>query len=312
MAEFGSRQGGRIRPFMVLSYKGRGQVPLIISELLRTALLPTLCALAVGFLGGGLMGKSHRVKDIWMGLALAAGFSAGFLAIVGMVPFPAVQVTHWLLWFALGTWLVFAILGMAPSGAARWGGFLVFVLVALLLLKPFFDRWSTGQIVAYTSGISGYMFLLYLAIPKGTALRKSGPVFWIFIVAATGASMVHVLDGGALSGQLGGVLAAACGGLFLASCFGQGLQSGLVCSGVFVALFGSTLVHGHLYVEVFLIAILLVALAPFAVLWYRVPLFSQMAAWKRWVVSLVTAMIPVAIAIAWLISRVSEDPYGGY
>ena len=245
-----------------------------------------------------------------MGLALAAGFSAGFLAIVGLVPFPPVHVTHWLLWFALGTWLVFSILSLANETAAKWGGFLVFVLIALILLKPFFDRWGTGTIIGFVGGLCLYQFLLYLAIPKSPHQAKQAPTFWIFIVAATGASLVHVMDGGALSGQLGGVLAASCGGLFLASCFGQGLRAGLVSSGIFVTLFGSSMVHGYLYVEVFLPAILLVALSPFAVLWYRSNRFVAWPVWKKMIIAIVTASLPVAIAIIWLLSRASQDPYG--
>lgn len=285
---------------------------MVVGELLRTAVYPTVLSAVIAFVGAGFLGKTSRLKDIWMALALAASFAIGFLSIVGKVPLPPVQVTHWLLWLAIFGWLCFSILGHLPSWITRLVSLILFSLVAFLLLKPFFNRWSSIQEWSWILGLGLVFWLLYLARVSVAADEKASVPLWIFIVAATGASLIHVMDGGAMSGQLGGVLAAGCGGLFLASLMSKDLNPGPVTTGTFVTLFSALLILGHFYVEVSPIASVLVGLS-IATFWTnRLPVLPQKSTVKRFAIVVGLTALPVAIALIILVSKASNDSYGGY
>lgn len=286
---------------------------MVVGELLRTALYPQLVSIIVGFFLAGMLARSVKLKDMGVGLALAAGFVCGFLTIVGWVPMPPIQITHWLLWFAIGGFVVFTMINADNPRIGFWIGTVLFAAIPYLLLKPFYGRWDQTTSLLWVVGLTLGFFLLNLAVQVPQRKQKELAGFLILIVAATGASLVNVLDGGALNGQLGGVLAAACGGLFIVRCFSKEICIGPVTLGVFLALFGSLLILGYFYVEVAPYALILVALSPLA-LWLRnMPFLAVMGQTKRTVVLVVIAALPVLIAVATLaVKAANQDSGYGY
>jgi len=283
---------------------------MVVGELLRTAVFPTVVSACIALIGGGFLSHSGKAKDVWQAIGLATGFVVGFVPIAAFV-FPPVQIVHWLPLIAGFSALVFALAHFFGGKARYVLGSLALFAVPWITLNPFFKRWTSGQVVVSVVVLGLAAGILYGSRWKTENHAPVKSAYWVLIIAATGMSLTHLLDGGAMSGQIGGAFAAACGGLFLASLFGKGISLGPATLGVYSAIFSALAILGYFYVEVSPVAILLVYCSALSLWMFYKPLGAS-SRLKHIGFRLTLAILPVAIAIILLLIKASEDSYGGY
>ena len=141
---------------------------MLVGSLLRGALLPALiCGAVLAFAwwrsrGGGSRG--------WPVLAIALGYVAGHVAIIGRPPFPAVEATQWQVWFILAAALVALPLARFDAPAAvGWARRVLFgVAVPALLLVPLLrHRWETAEGLVWIVGLGALFVILAAALESG-------------------------------------------------------------------------------------------------------------------------------------------------
>ena len=280
---------------------------MILDQVLKSAVYPMLAGAVTGFVLSKLT-KKTQARDWIPGSSLLVGFLVGFFALAGF-EFPPIKVSDWLP-YGGGSALLFGLLfnksGMVKS---RLGVGLCLAILLWIYLKPLLHSWSMVQFVgAWALCLVLWQFLFWCWEPGCDP--EDHPELWLpMVVAATGASLISVLDGSALIGQIGGVLASTCGGLFLARWFLPTLHLGFATRFVFVAVFGSLLVNGFFYGPVTPLAVILVFVAGCAAVLVRLAVLRSGTPTKRAIWVIAAGLVPVITAVLILLLGSSGDAY---
>ena len=283
----------------------------VINNLIKTAAVP-LAAAAIAVLLLSLVPDRFRGGGGWIaGVGMLLGFAAGFFLIAGFSGFPPIKIADWLPYAA-----AFVLLAVWALQRLRFPLRFLFTvgIVGCLLwlyLRPVAANRETGELLV-TAAILGALWLLLWWV-WAWSNESRGPVpesLLVMAVAGTAASMVTVLDGSALLGQLGGVLAASCGGIFLVRMFRPNLVMGPMPNAVFLSLFGGLLIVAHLYAEVSSLGLSLAFISALAVIPCGFSRFRDLGAVKRGLIAVALAALPAAIAIIYLVRNATHDDYG--
>ena len=279
---------------------------LLIATLTETVLLPMAAAVLMALVWFRIGKPSH----ISGALGLVAGFGLGFGLIAGFNEFPPVKMTNWLPYFALISCLPFAAFSKVRFGF-RW--LLPGLLIAgflFVLLKPFWQRWELWVYAAWFLGLAVVWLSLWMAWEIGFPAPDGLEARLLMVLSVIGVSLVAVLDGSAIIGQLAGVLVACLCGLFLLALKRPEIPLARAGTAVFFSLFGSFLVMAYFYVEVDPLAVGLACLPPLCCLGVRLPWYRRRLPWQRYLVLVGAAAIIIFSTAAYLYVTTRGEEYG--
>jgi hypothetical protein len=267
--------------------------------------LPAAMAAAVLLAGWRFARRRTSARDSrsWAGpAALAAGFVAGYLALLGRPGFPPLDATDWLFYLAPAV----ALLGLADSCLRlRLPARIVLIVVALpasfgLLGWPLFnvEGSDASMRIAVAAALAvASIVALDVWSARVAAVRSSA----VLLAIAAPAAGVLMLSGSQRLGQIGGLLAASAAGMLAANLIlgaaavGRGtvLVLGTLLAGLFLC--------GNLYAELTTPDALLLAAAPnMAWLAQLVPKRAGRVVTTLSELILVLSVAGIAVARAWL------------
>ncbi len=247
--------------------------------------------------------------------AVAFGYVAGHVAIIGTPPWPPAGAQAW------GFVVALAAIPLAAADVAvsrplySWlqrGAFGLFF--AMAMLAPLARHsWSAVETIAGTLALTAAFVLVHASAESLRARVQPSALAAVLAGSSGGLAVALVLGGTALFGQLVGALAFALTPVFFMAWGGRasrwiaGVTLPAVAMGVFF------LAAGTFFAEVPRSAALAwIASVPLAALAAKL-LERRAAPWLSWVVVNVVALIPVVIAIALALASRSTMPaeYGG-
>ncbi|MDJ0839615.1 MAG: hypothetical protein QNK37_24065 [Acidobacteriota bacterium] len=282
---------------------------MIVEQLFKSAVLPVIAGGAGAFLSSRILPDRLR-GDGAAAVGMLAGFAVSFYAVAGFGGFPPVRVDQWVPFLGLAAVILFAIAGHKNT-AIR--GILHLVLMAGVLwifYKPLGRLYNTWEMIMWIGGSIAVWAALWLSWEGVEESERHKELFLAMVVTATGISLVSVMDGSALIGQVSGALAASCGGLFLASLFLPGLRIGPTGAAVFITLTVGLLLNTYHYVEVHAVASVLALSAGFAINILRLPFLREAGLIKRSVVVCAVGLAPIVAAVVFLLTGAPpEDEY---
>ncbi len=271
---------------------------MIVEQLMKSAVLPTVAGAITAYGVSRILPEVTR-RGPAAAAGIAVGFSASFLAVAGWDGFPPTRVESWLPFLAILAFILFLAIGGMTQLVRGVGTALLAGGCLWIVLAPITRLFSTGSLMLWIAGTTVCWLLAWLAwesLPANHGPRRE--LSLAMVVAATGASLISVLDGSALLGQTGGALAAACGGVFLATLIDRRIAVGPHGVATFLTVFFALLLNVYHYAEVSPLAVALVASSVFAVLVLRLPRLRQAGLVLRASAVCLVALAPVAIAIA--------------
>ncbi|REK09946.1 MAG: hypothetical protein DWQ37_17755 [Planctomycetota bacterium] len=259
---------------------------------------------------------SARESRSWAGpLAVAAGFAAGYLALLGWPGFPPLDAVDWPLFLALP---------LAPLGLldARWRLDLpvrVLLLLAavataiVLIAWPLLSAEGASEGIGWRVVVATLVSMIFLVPLDVMAVRAwAGRYAAIALAAAAPAAAVLMLSGSAKLGFAGGVLAVTQLAAWMAYVIQGRAAFARGCVLVFGTLMASLLWSASLYAELWTFDALLLGLAPqMAWLRYAIPLRAGWFARSIAPVLLVLAVACVPVVRLWW-TQPADDPYEGY
>lgn len=279
-------------------------MPVSITDLLYGILAPAALAGALFvLLGRGLP------SDIAKRFAATAGLAAGFCLGYGLLELgPWIPETHW-------HWLPAAVVATLAAGpVARAGGVswlersLLYVLLAAVTGWFLIPTWNDLEPSRTTllAGWCGYVVLVSLLLEALCSRATGGGLPLVLILTLLAAAVVLALSGSLRFAQIAGAGMGAMLGIGVTLVWSgtkDGLRGGMLAFTVFAA---GALLIGRLnsFSDVPWASYLLVPVAPLA-LWLSVtgPL-GKVTGWKRWLLQIGLAMLPLAAAV--LLAAVAE------
>ena len=282
--------------------------------LLFSLLLPALISGVVFFVAWrGWQPSAASPNGTWGGpTAIGFGYVVGHVGTIGFPPFPAIEATQWLLYFGFAG----ILLGLLESRSrghtlVRWGGRLLFsgFIPWLLLHATLKYRWGTIEGMMWVVGLGALTLVFFLVLDTLTGRLSGVSSPLILLIVTLGSSVVLVLSGSALLGQLAGILASALGASLITAWWQPKLIPRLDRDVRFAPLAGEGVtvvavllvglwLNGYFYAEVPATSALLLGTAP-AAAWIRwLAPVQRLEGWRATFVSVVTVLVPVVLAVA--------------
>ncbi|PCJ61001.1 MAG: hypothetical protein COA73_07855 [Candidatus Hydrogenedentota bacterium] len=215
--------------------------------------------------------KSIHDKGHWGGaLALGTGIIAGYIALLGVPPLKPSQAVDWLPYMS-----AVAVIGGVgqPWWGRKWFTFIpvLFLLAAIVLSIQLQNKirysWDGIEIAIWIGGLAGAVSLVGWNLER-VADRRTGVsmplAMWTWCAMG---SVLLVLSGSALLGQIMGGLAAVFGAAVVLAWWNKGFTLTQGAMSVLALLYGSLLAQGYFYAETPMVSAVLAAGAPL-VLWY--------------------------------------------
>jgi len=282
---------------------------MVVEQLLNTAAYPLLTGAAVSL----ALGKLTRIpRDAAVAVALLAGFAVGFFAVSGFGEFPPIKVHEWLPYTGLPPLILFLVCSKQGQKVQAIAALVVVALVFWLDFAPITHAFSVPALIAWLIGSAIAWLGLWHVWDRSRDEQPRREFFLLFVVIATGVSLVSVLDGGAVIGQAAGSLAAASGGIFLASLLQPKLEAGSATIAVFLCLFAGLLVNAYHYVEVRPLPVALAYCAGFCVLLLKHGGLREASFIKRTSLTCLAGLLPIIIAVIFLLMNAPVDDYYDY
>jgi hypothetical protein len=246
--------------------------------------------------------KTIRESGHWGGaVAMGAGTITGYVFLLGTpLPIPD-DAMDWLPHIALLT----TIVGLSQ----RWWGSklytsvpVLFVLSAVVLSLQFRNKirldWQGAEIALWLAGLSTAFAISAWNLEQLADRRTGASMPLAMLVWCAAGSVLLMLSGSTLLGQLMGAMAAVFAGAVLLSWWNKGFTLTRGAMSVLAILYGSLLAQGYFYAETPAASAMVAAAAPFA-LWYgeRRKIFyssPSKAALKR----AVYIAVPMSVALA--------------
>ncbi|MEO6811680.1 MAG: hypothetical protein ABI353_21420 [Isosphaeraceae bacterium] len=274
-----------------------------------------------GLIGMGLAALVATLV-LWIGgcrgapLALGFGYALGHAAVRGWfgavrMPVPPIDAIDWLAWLALAAtlWGLIELCG-SISRSARWLGRLVLTVAVLgLLLGPLARNvWPWPILTVRLIGPGAGVLVVWGLLDALGERLAGGSLTTVLALVAGGSSVVLVLTGSLVLGELAGVLTAA----VVVSRFGSIGDSGPPSTrglvAVVVVMLAGLLLAGRFYSETPTSAAVLLAVAPLAA-W--IDRLCRLPAWTRALVRVLAVSLLVGLAIAIALAAVPGAELGG-
>jgi hypothetical protein len=249
----------------------------------------------------------------WGGaLAVGGGYLAGHAALVGGPPVPPKERVDWLWCLTAAAVLVCTVAGLvAPRDWLRWGlraplGGAVLVL----LLLPFLKTWGRGETTVWLAGLGAAGLVLWAGLDAVAARGPGIGAPLLLVLLALGSSLVLLLSGSAVYGQLGLALTAALAGSLVAACWAPSLLPPRGLATVVGVLLSGLWLLGYFYAEVPAVsAALLAAALPAAALVQVRPVRKRLRPWQAVLLGVLVLLVPVTAAVVTAYSASPPDPY---
>jgi hypothetical protein len=283
-----------------------------VKLLLPGAVLPLVVSLAVLALTRRRRAAAGT-PSAWGGaLAVGGGYLAGHAALAGGPPVPPLERVDWLWCLAAAAVLVCTVAGLvAPRDWLRWGlraplGAAVLVLLLLPLLKT----WGRGETTAWLAGLGAAALVLWAALDAVVARGPGTGAPLLLVVLALGSSLVLLVSGSAVYGQLGLALTASLAGSLAAACWTPSLLPPRGLATVVGVLLPGLWLLGYFYAEVpAASAALLAAALPAAALVQVRPVRERLRPWQAVLVGVLVLLVPVTVAVVTAFTASPPDPY---
>jgi hypothetical protein len=270
--------------------------------ILFTALLPALISGGVLFVSWrGWRRNAPTIDGTWGGpIAIGLGYVLCHAGTIGFPPFPAVEATQWLIYIAfvaIGLGLLESRLGERAS--VRWGiRLLISAVIPFLLLQAVFKyRWGIVEGILGSVGLSAAILAFWTQLDALAERQIGGFPLLVLLSLTAGGSVVLVLSGSALLGQLSGGLASTLGAGLIMAWWQPKLTLTRGAITVSAALLCGLWLNGYFYAEVPPESALLLYIAP-SVAWIR--WFGPVQRLGRWgppIVSVAAVLVLVGLAV---------------
>lgn len=260
-----------------------------------------------------------EVDGRWSGApALALAFALGFVSITGLPASPlpggdrSAASLDWLFWLAL----VAALALPFEQRLGRWrdmarGAFAV-LAIQLVLRSQFESAWEGMDGVAWIAGLTvGYVFL-WAALVLLAERRAGASMPIVAWLTASGLALLAVLTGSGKIGQLSGSLAAGLGAATVLCWWRPRLSLGAGGAGMVALLLFGLGANAHFYSYALAADVVLVGSAPLVAHLADVGPLRRVTGWKRTVLVLVIASVPIAVAVTRAVLAYEPDPYADY
>jgi len=230
----------------------------------------------------------------WSGaVALSIGYVAGHLGIAGLPPFPPIEATQGLAYLALAAMMLGLVDALCRKNPAwrRWGLRLLLAgaTVWLLLRSILSLAWMIALSVA---------LLAFWAQLEVLAERQPGaglPLLLLVVTAAT--SVILLVSGSALLGQLGGGLTAAIAASGVVAWRSPTFSLSRGATPVVSVLLAGLWLNGSFYAETPLTSVALMALSLTAAWVGQAERVQRLARWQANLVRGGAVLIPLVLAV---------------
>jgi len=265
---------------------------MLVSLALAT-LVPALVA-ALGALAAGALGRRGGAAAWGAPVAVALGYGAGQVGLLGLPPLVPVEASQWLPHLALAAALLAGAEGIVPH-PHRWRWpvrILLLLIAAALLLRPLLAySWGPAAGAARVVAVVAAAGVVWVVV-AGAARAMTTLPFAVLLIACTSAlSIASLFAHSASLAQLAGCLAAAVGGGATAALLLHGALPFAPVAAVAAPLLVALAATAHFYTDLPLVAALFIAAAP-AVAWV-----AARRAGGPWV-GVATAMLLAAAGVA--------------
>lgn len=240
---------------------------ILLKSLLISVGLPALICTAL--LGFGLKLQSAKIKTCIVSIAIGLGYLVAHIGIIGMPSFPPRESTQWLFIIALIA-VAFGSLAALEPKFRNSGLFLTSFGVPLALLRsPMMNQWARAEsiIILCIFGVSTLFLWLVLrwATPsEGTSVI---PFVWLFVTG--GLALALGWSGSASLAQLLGALATGLGVWLAFSMLGKQFSSDAILP-LLIAMFSAFWVVAWYYIEVPMVTLILLTVAPLGLVFLKV------------------------------------------
>ncbi|MEK7794695.1 MAG: hypothetical protein AAB353_09200 [Candidatus Hydrogenedentota bacterium] len=271
-------------------------------KVIAPVLVPAALAGAMLLAAWGPWARAAPERRGWGGvLALMFAFASGYIALVGAPEFPPVGARETLFWAVAFSALLAGAewiwgINAAVSLTVRFLASALIVWFVFASLRK--NSWSGREAAFWVGGIAAVTASLAQLVDRA-AQRDPGPwlpaTLWLICSVA---AVAMFLGSTALMAQLCGALAAAFGAAGVLAIWKRDLSLARGGITVFITAYAGLLWQAHFYAELPLQSVQMLCLAPLAVV--VVPIYSAqpLTPWKRWVIQLSIASVPLILALA--------------
>jgi hypothetical protein len=287
--------------------------PLIwVKPLLLGGGLPLVVSLAVLALTRRRRAAAGTPSGWGGALAVGGGYLAGHAALAGGPPVPPLERVDWLWCLTAAAVAVCTVAALLPPRAwLRWGLRVPLAgAVLVLLLLPFLKTWGHGETMAWLAGLGAAGVVLWAALDSlaGRGPGTGAPL--LLVVLALGSTLVLLLSGSAVYGQLGLALTASLAGSLAAACWAPSLLPPRGLATVVGVVLPGLWLLGYFYAEVpAASAALLAAALPVAALVLVRPVRERLRPWQAVLVGVLALLVPVTAAVVTAYTASPPDPY---
>ena len=261
-------------------------------QILPAAIVALTIAAALS--AGVAMCRSERLREVLAPFAVGIAYLAGHFFITGRTPFPPVDTTNWLPYFALAAAAAGSLVALRDTIALRAvvSGLVGIAALRLLLAPKFRYGWSPVQGWVWVIGLTVLIILLALtarAIGRRSSLPFERPMLLSMVCGETAGALM--LSGSLLLGQFATVLAAAVlGTLVLALLKRDSTHGSALC---FAVLLVALLASGYFFASLPATSALLLAVTPAFAL---IPT-GRIATYRAAAIRIFLVSVPIAIAV---------------
>lgn len=246
--------------------------------------------------------RAPLAGGIWSGAtALSIGYVTGHIGVAGLPPFPPTEATQWLAYLALAGMalgLVDALYQKNPAWL-RWGLRLLLAAATVWLpLRPVVEyTWGPAKGVGGMVAL-GIALLAFWTQLEALAERQPGAGLPLLLFIVTAASSVMLLvSGSALLGQLCGALAAAIGASWVVAWESPMFSLSRGARPVVSVLLGGLWLNGYFYADTPLTSVLLMALSLMAAWVGQVERVQRLAPWQANLARVGAVLVPTVLAV---------------
>jgi hypothetical protein len=284
-----------------------------LKPLLLAAGLPLVVSLAVLVVTRRRRAAAGTASSWGGALAVGGGYLIAQAALQGGPPVPPRERIDWLWCLTLAAVVLGTLEGLFPPKAwLRWGLRAPLGAAALvLLLLPLLKTWGREEMVGWLGGLGTAWLISWVALDSLTErVPGVGPAL-LLLLLGLGVTLVLLLSGSAVLGQLGVAVTASLAGSLLLACLAPSLLPARGLATVVGTLLPGLLLLGYFYAEVpAASAALLAAALPAAALGQIPPVRKGLRPWQGLAVSVLVLLVLMTAAVV-LAGRASPaDPYG--
>jgi hypothetical protein len=234
------------------------------------------------------------------GVALGTGYVGGHAMAIGRwPPFPPVEATHWLLYFAVAA-LIIGLLDVFLADTRRWLRLSVWAVLSgafiRVLLQPKWRyAWSQSEGLLWLGGLLAIIFFVsscFETIAQPSNSRPALPL--ILAIISAGTSVALMVSGSMLLGQLALIFGTTVAVSWLVGCRIPSLSLRRGAVPIVTVLLAGLWLSGYFYAELPAVSALMLAFSPVLAL---VP-FDNFPLSRKWASCLPAGLVIVAVAAA--------------